>query len=250
MTAQEWTSRDIVAVILAHNRPAELAKCVDAISHQVGGIVIVDDHSTPPVHADPAWTVGGGAWVRVTVPDRDGELPNLAANVNHGIRLAISVPPREPRDIAVLCDDAIAPHGWVDAVTATMDATGATLGCSGLSHHSGVTPPYVLKTAPDADIYQRLVGWAYILRRHGHGVWLDDDLRCDRGMWLDEDLRWWFQDTDLDWRCRRLGGMVRISGYPVSNLDENGYTNARPDLAEQAGRDREAFRLKWGWAPW
>lgn len=63
-------------------------------------------------------------------------------------------------------------------------------------------------------------------------------------------MRWWFFDTDLDRRARRAGGMVMIGGYAVPNLRPNDYTNAKPELTEQAVRDRARFAEIWGKVPW
>lgn len=220
------------AVILTHNRPQLLVDCVAAIHTQVDMTLVIDNASDPPVDRGtlPAASAGHAVAVRY-VPDQP---PNLAKLWNLGLDVAANMAVGDPWWVAVLCDDAIVPPGWVDAVTAAMEQTGAAAGCSNPWGHDH--PPQV-KTEPDSDIMGRMPGWAFIL----NGT---------KGLRADETMHWWWLDGTLDWAARGAGGMVMIGGYPVPNVQPNHYTNTKPELAEQAGRDREAFIARWGWAPW
>jgi hypothetical protein len=135
-------------------------------------------------------------------------------------------------DVAVINDDAVIPEGWYDVCTAAMRQHGAAAACS--DPHGRLTAP-LLKTTPDRDAFTRLCGWAFVLRG-------------ESGLRFDERFRWWFGDTDVDWRARAAGGMVIVPGYPVGNLRANSTTVG--ELAEQAGRDRATFAAKHGSAPW
>lgn len=226
------------AIILTHNRPELLSECVAAIAPQVDRVLVIDNASDPPV--DPSMDAFSSGKVQVHyVPDQP---PNLAMlwNIGFGIvefdfqraNLRGDEPGLWP--VAVLCDDSIVPDGWFAAVTDAMAATGAAAGCS---NPWGRDHPPQLKTAPDADIIGRMPGWAFIL----DGT---------KGLRADESMHWWFFDSDLDWQARQAGGMVMIGGYPVPNRLPNDYTNRKPELAEQAGRDAAAFEAKHGWRPW
>ena len=223
------------AIILTHNRPQLLKECVAAVGPQCDVVIVIDNASQPAVEVEMV-DAGFGASYRtllVTVPDQP---PNLAALWNVGFDLANNIRADEPGPwwIAVLCDDALVPDGWYQAVVDAMTATGAAAGCSnprGLPH-----PPQV-KTAPDGDIFGRMPGWAFIL----DGT---KQLRAD------ETMHWWFSDTSLDFTARQAGGMVMIGSHPVPNRLPNDFTNSKPELAEQAGRDRQRFAEVWGFVPW
>lgn len=212
------------AVILSHNRPWQLTECVESIRRQVDVVLVIDNASEPPA-AD-----FGGNTVTVHVPDQP---PNLAVLWNGALdRLGIAMPGL--RWVAFLCDDTTVPDGWVREVTKAMDETGAAAGCSNPWGHDH--PPR-LKTEPDGDIMGRMVGWAFILD-------------TSKGLRADESMHWWWVDGDVDWQARLTGGMVMIGGYPVPNHQPGAWTNAKPELGEQAGRDRAAFAAKWGYNPW
>jgi GT2 family glycosyltransferase len=85
------------------------------------------------------------------------------------------------------------------------------------------------------------VGCAYVLR--------GSLVRTGR-LRFDERFRWWYGDNDLEWQARKLGGLrtVELRGV-LQHLYPNASTKARPELREQAERDRQAFVEKWGKRP-
>ena len=228
------------AVILTHNRPELLDQCVAAIGPQVDMVIVVDNASDPPVKLEDVTCDGIDAghpdgdvhWrtTLITVPDQP---PNLSKLWRTGIDAAIEL---GAAHIAVLCDDAIAPPGWFDAVAAAMIETGSVVGCSDPFGH---LPPGQtrVKREPDSAIMERMPGWAWVL----------DPVSPVRP---DGALHWWFGDTDIDWQARKAGGMVMVGGFPVPNLRPNDFTNSVPGLATRAGLDGEAFVIKHGWRPW
>jgi glycosyltransferase involved in cell wall biosynthesis len=216
------------ALILTHNRPELLAECITAIKPQVDLVLVVDNASDPPARVEQDVHV-------LYVPDQP---PNVANLWNQGwdwfAKFKHQYNEHDGLDIGMLCDDAVVPEGWFTAVTDGMRLTGAAIGCSnpwGTPHQ-----PHI-KTTVDRDIMGRMIGWAFVIDA-------DKELRAD------ESMRWWWQDTDLDFRARSVGGMVMVGGYPVPNSRPGEYTNIVPGLGEQVGRDREAFIAKWGQAPW
>lgn len=228
MTAGHSPAR--FAIVLTHNRPEMLARCVTAIAAQVGMVLVVDNASDPP--ATTPTEVGNA----VLIHD-PGQPPNLARLWNRGLDAIthwVDVAGAARWDVALLCDDAITPAGWVDAVSATMRRSAAAAGCTHAIHPVG-TP--LVKTAPDGDLPNRMTGWAFVLRG-------------EAGLRADESMAWWWCDTDLDWQARHAGGMVIAPGPVVPNERPNDYTYSVPGLAERAGRDRQAFAAKWGSAPW
>jgi glycosyltransferase involved in cell wall biosynthesis len=212
------------AVIITHNRPALLRQCVAAIQPQVDFVIVIDNASNPP--AGPLAQYGV-----ITIREMQ-QPPNIAAMWNRGIDAVNAV--CGCNLVAFLCDDAIVPKGWFDAVTDGMVQTGAVAGCSdpfGNRHRP------ILKTRPDGDLYGRMVGWAFVL-----------DLSS--GIRADESMHWWWCDTDVDWQARAKGGMVMVGGHPVPNELPNDFTGSRPELGERTGVDAAAFAAKWGSRPW
>jgi hypothetical protein len=90
--------------------------------------------------------------------------------------------------------------------------------------------------AGPVDMRTRITGYAYLLRG-------------EAGLRLDESMAWWYSDDDLDWRAREQGGALLVPGHPVEHRAPNGSMYERPELHDQAVRDRTTFITKWGKAP-
>lgn len=242
------------AVILTHNRPTLLAQTVHAIGgYQIGGhlpesdsggehraaqvdqIIIIanasPDGAIPPMHPQCDLLV-------MPIP---GQPPNLAKLMNKGLSLARAERPLGCREwfVAMLCDDAPPPALWMDQVVAGIQSSGAILGATH-GHHPLTAP--LFKDKPDADIYNRMPGHAFVVRET-----ISQQIRADEG------LHWWWQDTDLDWQARLNGGMILCPGPVVANVLPNDYTNTRPDCADRIHFDGLHFDEKWaahGGRPW
>lgn len=212
------------AFLLAHNRQGLLDQAVAAIRPQVDTVMVLDNAS------DPHLTVPEGVGT-MYVPEQP---PNLARFWNMGLDFYRSWYRDRPYDLAILCDDAIVPPGWFDAVTTAMRQTGTIAGSTN-AFGNGHGP--IIKTAMDGDIMHRMCSWAFIVDGKSK-------VRAD------ESMHWWWFDSEFDIQLRETGGTVMIGGWPVSNQQPNYYTNMKPELGEQAGRDREAFVAKRGRTPW
>jgi glycosyltransferase involved in cell wall biosynthesis len=218
--------RGKVALIITHNRPELLARCIEMIRPQVGFVLVIDNASDPP-----AVIPEDGPICLMQVPDQP---PNLAALWNKGWEFFKEFFDGQPYDVAMICDDVTVPPGWFDAIVAAMRETGAATGCSnpwGVYHEPRV------KHSFDNDISGRMTGAAYII----DGT---------KGIVADERMRWWWQDTDIDMQARQAGGMVMIGGYQAVNTLPNEYTTTKPELGAQAGQDGNVFAEKWGSRPW
>ena len=218
------------AVIPTRNRHDLLADCINSVADQVDRVIVLDNLSDPPIDPDP-WHGKVGV---ATVPI---DPPNISTMWNIGIVLAdvaahgLDV---DQWDIVVLNSDVVVPRGWVTALSTAMRATSAVLAYP--DQHGGTD--LVLHTRPEPiDLRQRITGYAYMLRG-------------ETGLRLDEDLAWWYGDDDLDWRAREQGGALLLPGVAVEHRCPNGSMNERPELGEQAGRDRATFQQKWGRTPW
>jgi glycosyltransferase involved in cell wall biosynthesis len=220
-----------LAFVLTHNRHDILRKCVDAISVQVDKVCVIDNASTPPIVFNDLRSI-----IHTLIYD-DEQPPNLARLMNIGFDWAQSEACDDINyewNVAVLCDDVIAPQGWFSSVKSALRSTCAV---AGSTHQSAHVTQILIKTEPDSDIYNRMQGSACVFKG-------------EAGLRADERMRWWWQDTDLDWQARKAGGMVISPGPVAVNERPNDFTNAKPELATQAGKDREVFIQKWGRAPW
>jgi hypothetical protein len=218
------------AVVPVRDRHDLLTECVGSVIDQVDRVIIIDNRSDPPVDVGP-W-FGKAAVVRVPL-----DPPNLSTFWNTGIALADAAAHRagaEAWDVAVLNSDVVVPPGWVSRLSAAMRATPAVLAYP--DQHGGQRQILHTKPGP-VDLRQRITGYAYLLRG-------------EEGLRLNESMRWWYSDDDLDWQARQHGGALLVPGIPVEHRDPNGAMRDRPELHQQAARDRATFKTKWGRTPW
>ena len=224
------TSLFRAAVIPTRNRHDLLADCITSVTDQADTVIVIDNLSTPPIDPEP-WHGKVGV-VRVPV-----DPPNISTLWNVGIALADAAAHRADAarwDIVVLNSDVVVPAGWAERLSTAMRSTTAVLA---YPDQQGGTQQILHTKAEPIDLRQRITGYAYLLRG-------------ESGLRLDEDLAWWYGDDDLDWRAREAGGALLVPGIPVEHRCPNGSMHERPELAEQAGRDRETFQRKWGRTPW
>lgn len=212
------------AFVVAHNRQELLNETIAAIRPQVDTVMVLDNAS------DPRLTVPEGVGL-MYVPDQP---PNLARFWNMGLDFFAYWFRDRPYDVALLCDDAIVPPGWFFAVT---DAMRETHTVAGSTNPWGRPHFPMVKREMDTDIVNRMCSWAFIV----DGA---SQVRAD------ESMHWWWFDTSMDIELRRSGGTVLIGTHPVANAQPNYYTNLKPELGEQAGRDRQAFVARYGATPW
>lgn len=218
------------AVIPARDRHDLLADCITSVVDQVDRVIVIDNLSDPPIDPEP-WDG------KVGVASLPIDPPNISTLWNVGIALADAGAHRmgaEAWDVAVLNSDVVVPSGWIDGLSTAMRSTTAVLAYP--DQHGGSEQILHWEPGP-IDLRQRITGYAYMLRG-------------EHGLRLDEDFAWWFGDDDLDWRARKQGGALLVPGLAVEHRCPNISTNERPELAAQAGRDRETFRRKWGRTPW
>lgn len=232
-----------VGIILTHNRPELLARCVAAASPQVDLLIVLDNASEPPVDQEqlratqPEPPARPPLLVHHRIPDQP---PNISTMWTKGLALAAQLVQGFDSDrperwnVALLCDDVTLPYGWVSLVATGMREHGAAAACT---HAIMPVNRPIVKLAPDSDIMNRMTGWAFMIAG-------------EVGLQPDERLEWWWVDTHLDWLARQAGGMVILPGPVAVNERPNEYTVGRPELGEQAGRDGQMFSSIWGWRPW
>lgn len=226
--------RDRYAIVLTHNRPAELERCLEAIVPQVDEVLVIDNASIPRTRL-AAELIGNVYLFR-----EEQQPPNLSRLWNLGFQYFDDMQLTKDRlghreyDLAVLCDDAYVHPTWFLEVASGMrlyDAAAAS------THGISSVTQEIFKTGPDSDIMNRMCSWAFIVAG-------------EKGLRADERLQWWWGDTDFDWRARAAGGMLITVGPVVINERPNDFTYSKPGLAEQAGRDAAMFQEIHGWRPW
>jgi glycosyltransferase involved in cell wall biosynthesis len=227
-----------IAVVPTHDRPAELARLLDALAPQCHAVFVVDNASTPPVSL-PDWHPSREVLGMRQFVIRDEEQPpNLSRLWNVGLDAATAYVRGgdvTDWDVAVFNDDAVPPPGWWDAVSGAMRRHGAAAGCA--DPFDSLPPGTDRVWFDDApmSVGTRLAGWAFMLRG-------------ELGMRADERLRWWAADDLLSLQARQSGGLVHVGGFPVPNTGAN--TSTVGVLAEQAGQDMATFVEITGRRPW
>ncbi|MET8826113.1 glycosyltransferase [Streptomyces sp. NPDC004610] len=214
------------AIIPTRDRHEMLADCINSVVDQVDRVIVVDNGSTPPI--DPEQWHGKVGVLYVAL-----DPPNISLLWNLGLNCAAQATPTDEWDAIVLNSDVVVPPGWVDALSTAMRSTTAVLA---YPDQAGGQQQVLHTRAEPVDLRQRISGYAYMLRGESR-------LR------LDESMAWWYSDDDLDWRAREQRGALLVPGLAVEHRCPNASTAERPDLAEQAGRDRQTFISKWGRAP-
>lgn len=217
-------------MIPTRDRHDMLVDCINSVVDQVDRVIVIDNLSDPPIDSEP-WNGKVGV---VAIPI---DPPNISTLWNVGIALADASAHAEQADrwdIAVLNSDVTVPPGWIDGLSTAMRSGPAVLAYP--DQHGG-TRQILHTRAEPIDLRQRITGYAYMLRG-------------ETGLRLDEDLAWWYGDDSVDWTARERGGALLVPGIPVEHRCPNGSMYERPELQEQAGRDRETFARKWGRTPW
>jgi glycosyltransferase involved in cell wall biosynthesis len=211
------------AVVLTHNRPALLWECVESVFPQVDHLIIVDNASVPPV-PDDEWPANA------TVVHDPTQPPNLSRLWNTQLDSIQATEPGPRWDVVLLCDDVLMPSDWFDRVSTALRAH-PTAAAASTHSYTPIEEAYLLSHLSN-DV-NRMCPWCFMLPG-------------ERGLRADETMHWWYTDTDVDMRARQSGGTLIVPGPIATNERVGEYTNSKPELAEQAGRDGEVFQAKWG----
>lgn len=223
-------------VIPTRDRHQMLFDCVHSLQGQCDRVIIVDNNSNPPIYPQN--------WGRMEWWDEEfvGVIgcPDDPPNISRLWNLGLDQAEREAAhvgavewDVAVLNSDVVVPHEWFTKLSAAMRATSAVLA---YPDQYGGSRHILHQRAEAIPLTQRITGYAYMMRG-------------EVGLRLDESMAWWYSDDDLDWTARERGGALLVPGLGVEHREPNGSTNARRELQEQAGRDRQTFAAKWGRTP-
>ncbi len=225
-----------VAVIPTRDRHRMLFDCVHSLIDQVDRVIIVDNRSVPFICRDTWGMIKWWESKKITVISDLDDPPNISRLWNQGLDLAAAEMDDaviDRWDVVVVNSDVVVPAGWVYGLSAAMRETSAVLAYP--DQHGGWQKVLWQKAEP-VPLTQRITGYAYMLRG-------------EAGLRLDDTMAWWYSDDDLDWTARERGGALLVPGLGVEHREPNVSTNMRPELQEQAGRDRQTFITKWGRAP-
>lgn len=227
-----------VAVIPTRDRRWMLFDAVKSLIHQVDKIFIVDNLSDPPISRKVWGTRDWWDEDMIHVIRHNEDPPNISRLWNLGLEAAEAMAHEigiDQWDVAVVNSDVIVVQDdWMRRLSEVMRGCGASLAYPAQDGWTG--PAIIHRRAEPVPMNQRITGYAHLLKG-------EDGLRYDEAM------AWWYSDDDMEWQARVLSGAVLVPGLAVKHLEPNVSTNARLELQEQAGRDRQTFINKWGRAP-
>jgi hypothetical protein len=214
------------AVVPTKNRPQLVRNLLKSLVGQVDGAIVVDNNDVPDVYDDihPTW---------VTCVHRPGYPPNISELLNVGMDVASEHARLTNFDIVLLNDDVVCPPGWVQSLSTAMRATTAVMAYTDRLNR----PDPILWTTPPRSPFDAATVCACIVRGEAN-------------MRFDESMRWWWSDTDMDFRCRQQGGVLAVPGQIPEHLHPSAQTFADAELSAQTHRDRETFDRKWSGVPW
>jgi hypothetical protein len=218
------------AVIPTRNRHDMLADCINSVVDQVDQVTVIDNLSDPRIDPEPWHGKVHVVWAPI-------DPPNISLLWNIGLAnsdLTAYSHGADRWDIAVLNSDVTVPPGWIDGLSTAMRSGPAALAYP--DQHGGRRQILHTKAEP-VDLRTRITGYAYMLRG-------------EAGLRIDESMAWWFSDDSVDWEAREKGGALLVPGLAVEHRCPNGSMYERPELRQQAARDRETFHRKWGRTPW
>jgi hypothetical protein len=223
------------AVIPTHNRPEHLGRLVGQLAVSCDYIMVVDNASTPAVDPLKLLSFALPHTPALHVIRDEEQPPNLARLWNVALAEIARLEAAKGStswDVAILNDDVELPDGWYNHMAQAL-RTHDVLAVSG-DAYGHVREP-LLRRDKHNNLMTRMCPWAFVIRGE-----------C--GVEADEKLRWWWQDTDIEWRLAIAGGVLVLPGFVAKNVGANSSTVGV--LAEQAGRDRATFAAKWNFVPW
>lgn len=215
------------AVVPTKGKPDFVRELLATLVGQVTAAVVVDNNESRDEFTVPGLPVQNLHW--------PGYPPNLSLLYNIGIAYVeneMELLHMGEWNVALLNDDVLCPPGWVESLDAAMRATTAVIAYVDRVNR-GVP---ILFTTPPTSPYDAATYWACLARG-------------EAGLRYDEDFKWWYGDTDWDFRARRSGGVLAVPGVMPEHRTPS-QSLADPVLAEQTHRDRETFARKWAGVPW
>ncbi len=219
---------DIVAVIPAWNAGPRLVAVLDALAHQVGRVVVVDNGSSDDTLARLAAWAGPPPVEIIHNPDNHG----FAAAINQGVALALA---RGAEAVLVINDDAVVAPGAVAALAAALAADPGTAAATARLVYAD-RPGVLFGAGGIVDLGR---GWAWM---RGSGE-VDAGQHDDRPVvdypsgaaslvpraalvavgGLDEAWFLYYEDVDWGLRARGLGWRVRyVPGATVRHVGSAG----------------------------
>lgn len=226
-TKRDWTVPRY-AIIPTHNRPQLLTALVASLGKQCDEIIVLDNASEPKVNYG-ALDLAVGDDCDIWLIRDEEQPPNLARFWNvmfDDVAERAKGKGLTEWDVAVLNDDSIVPAGWYDACSNGLRGHETAV----IAHTWPTTPALLTELRLDPNPYNRMAPHAFVIRG-------------EAGFRADERLRWWYQDSDIDYRARLGGGTLSVDGPRVVNARAN--TTTVGPLAKQAHADRAVFAEKW-----
>lgn len=222
------------AVVLTHNRQQMAVNLLGQLVSDGIQTFVLDHNSIPTFRSVLGFDHLPGVYVRRVTDYLDQDF-NISALWNIGLdwvrrNHAHSAARAEDYCVTVFNDDAsISPH-FCRVMAEIMETHDVDVVSSGSNHIDKSGPrPISLGLRPQ--------GWAWTVRG-------SSEIR------VDESMKIWYSDDDL-WQQALSGrGYALTSSANADNRDADGNFVRNPWWQEQAGRDRETFKNKWGYYSW
>lgn len=235
-----WPAQDnaagwgLWAVIPSGNREKELRALVDQLTCDGVNVVVVDTgYEEELTFSHP----------RVIVLQDRGD-KNISRWWNRGLRYIADIQSAFYETspdyvVVVLNDDVVLPEDtrFCHRLLAVIQGYGVAIAYP--DQHRYLLNSNMIETFTKPGpitLFARMPGYAFAVRGSA-------------GLYADETLQWWYGDDDLDWRARWMAGTALVGNLRVEHLYPSQSTVGK--MAEQAGRDRQTFKDKWGGkTPW
>ena len=138
--------------------------------------------------------------------------------------------------VAILNSDLIIERSDLDLLQDALTVSGTVVSHQDHSNELELGEFRVKHRRGDTPFRYKLTGYCFVVDG-------SLDLR------FDERFRWWYGEDDFEWRAREMGGVVRVGGPTITNLDQDGAIKNDHSLRQQVFADREEFISKWGTVP-
>jgi len=138
--------------------------------------------------------------------------------------------------VAILNSDLLIERSDLDLLQDALTVSGTVISHQDHSNELHVGETDIKYKIGDTPWRYKITGYCFVIDG-------DLDLR------FDERFSWWYGEDDFEWRARQSGGVVRVGGVNVCNVDLDGSIRDNQSLVPFLLKDQEAFVEKWGTVP-
>ncbi len=226
----------VYAVVAAHGRKQMTDNLVKGLLAENIYTIVVSSNNLPAY--DLSGVIPNGSRCisapGVVVLTHTSSPVNLSAVWNCGLDY-VSQADNGTYSVAVLNNDLEVPAGTLQKLASSLDEYDVDIT---FPDQFGRGKSVIDKSPPctPRDLTARMCGYAFMIRGSAK-------------IRINESMLWWCSDGDAEMQARSGRGTALVGGVTVNHLEANGYTNAKPELMEQANKDVQTFKAIWGFPP-